>query len=60
MLFILAGTAFLAITAFAVFVFIVVSIHRTQRVPLAETRGKHSGSFARCLLVGIEGKEDGE
>lgn len=61
-LLILAVTAFLACIAFAAFVFLIVSIHRTPRVPMSETPGERTGSFARRVLsgVGIQTKEDGE
>lgn len=59
---VLAGTAFLAVAAFAVFVLLVLSIHRTARVPLSEARGMRHGSMARRVLAGIrvEGKDGDE
>lgn len=51
-LFILAGTACLACAAFAVFALLVISIHRTPRVPMSETLGNRPGTFARCMLIG--------
>jgi hypothetical protein len=61
-LLILAGTAFLAVLVFAVFVLLVVSIHRTPRVPMSEVRGRRAGAFARCVITGVSAgsKEDGE
>lgn len=61
-IFVLAGTGFLALAAVAVFVFIVVSIHRTPRVPLAKIRGKRVGSAARRVLAGVGtgSREDSE
>lgn len=62
LLFVLAGTAFLAILVLIVFVVLVVSIHRAARVPLSETRGKRSGTIARRVLTGfrIDGEEGTE
>jgi len=61
MIFILAGTGFLACAAFAVFAFLVISIHRTPRVPMSETPGKRPGAFARCVLSGVRADaEDGD
>lgn len=59
---ILAGTAFLACLAFAGFVFLIVSMHRTPRVPMSETPGKRPGSFARHVITGVrtENKKDCE
>jgi hypothetical protein len=61
-LFILAGTAFLACAAFAVFAFLVISIHRTPRVPMSQTPGNRPGTFARCMLTGVRAgaKDDNE
>lgn len=59
---VLAGTALLACLAFGAFVFLIVSLHRTPRVPMSETPGKRPGSFARCVITGVrtKAKEDGE
>jgi hypothetical protein len=59
---ILAGTGFLALIVLAAFTVIVVSIHRTERVALSETRGNRAGAIARYVLTGIgtEDEEDGK
>jgi hypothetical protein len=61
-LFILAASAFLAFLALGAFAFLIVSIHRTPRVPMSETRGKRTGAFARCVIAGVrtESKEGDE
>jgi hypothetical protein len=61
-LLILAGTVFLSILAFAVFAVLVVSIRRTPRVPMSETRGKRAGAVARCVIGGVrtDGEEAGQ
>ena len=60
-LFILAGTAFLAFAALTVLALIVISLHRTDRVPLAEIHGRRSGALARHVLAGFRPcrEEDG-
>lgn len=50
---ILAGTAFLAVSALAMFAMLVVSIRRTERVPLSELQGKPTGTIARRVLTGF-------
>jgi hypothetical protein len=60
-IFILAGTGFLAGAALAVFALIVISIHRTPRVPMSETSGKRPGAFARRVITGVRtDAEDGD
>lgn len=61
-LIVLAGTGFLAVLVSVAFVLLVVSIHRTPRVPLSEARGKRSGALARCVITGGsgQGEVDGE
>lgn len=50
---ILAGAAFLAVAAFAVFAVLVLSIHRTDRVRMSEAGGGRRGAIARRVLAGI-------
>lgn len=58
---ILAGTGFLAFAGLAVFAFLVISIHRTPRVPMSQTPGRRHGAFARCVLTGVRADaEDGD
>jgi hypothetical protein len=59
-LLVLAGTAFLAVLVFAVFVLLVISIHRTPRVPMSEARGRRAGAFARCVITGVSGESEGD
>jgi hypothetical protein len=61
-LFILAGTAFLAVFALTVFTVLVVSIRRAERAPLSEIQGKQAGITARRVLTGFrfDSEEDAE
>jgi hypothetical protein len=61
-LFILAVSVFLSFLAFGAFALLIVSIHRTPRVPMSETQGKRAGAFARCVIAGVrtESKEGDE
>jgi len=49
--------AFLAGAVFGALMVFIVSIHRTSRAPLSESRGNHAGSVSRCLLAGIRTDE---
>jgi hypothetical protein len=43
---------FLSGAAFGAFILIVISMHRTARAPLSETRGERAGAISRRMLVG--------
>lgn len=53
----LAIVAFLAGAAFGGLLLIVISIHRTSRVPLSESHCQRAGSVSRRVLAGIRNDE---
>jgi len=48
---------FLAGAVFGALLVFVVSIHRTSRAPLSESRGHRAGSVSRRVLAGIRTDE---
>ena len=53
----IAILAFLAGAVFGGLLIIVISIHRTNRVPLSESHGQRGGSVSRRMLTGIRNND---
>jgi hypothetical protein len=50
---VLVGVGILAVSAAAVFVAVIIGIHRGDRRHLAKTPQSHSDALARRILVGV-------